>query len=96
MKKSTLRSAAAAAALATGLATAAVTTAPAATAAEALAAEASAPTSIGRITTAEQLAEGIQRAVALERSHGGEVATGGNVVGLVAPQADGGAAPRPC
>ncbi|WP_149184222.1 hypothetical protein [Streptomyces sp. TRM49041] len=82
MKKSTLRSAAAAAALATGLATASVTTASAAE-----------RPAVGRIATPQQLAESIRQAVELEESRGGAVAEG-NVIGYVAPQAD--SSPKPC
>lgn len=76
MKQSSLRTAAAAAALATGLVTAAAATA-AASPAEA------APT---RITTSAQLADHIAQAVALEQSHG-EAALG-DVGGIVGRSAD--------
>ncbi|MEU3446051.1 hypothetical protein [Streptomyces thermolilacinus] len=86
MRKSTLRSAAAAAALATGLAAASVTTASAAP-------RTSERTAVARIATPEQLADSVRLAVERELSDGGAVAEG-NVVGFVAPQADTGV--RPC
>lgn len=92
MKKSTLRSAAAAAALATGLAAASVTTASAAPAPAPAASSADRP-AVGRITTPEQLAESLRRAVEEEASRGG-VAAEGNVVGYLAPRSGTGA--RPC
>ncbi|WP_228981815.1 hypothetical protein [Streptomyces sp. DH12] len=95
MKKSTLRSAAAAAALATGLAAASVTTAsaaPAPTGAAATAPAAGSPPA-GRIATPQQLADSLLRAVALEAGTGGGT-TDGNVVGYLAPQGDSGT--KPC
>ncbi|MDT9685688.1 hypothetical protein RND61_27005 [Streptomyces sp. TRM76323] len=96
MKKSTLRSAAAAAALATGLAAASVTTASAAPApapAPAPAASSADRPAVGRITTPEQLAESLRRAVEEEAGRGG-VAAEGNVVGYLAPRS--GTGTRPC
>lgn len=86
MRKSTLRSAAAAAALATGLAAASVTTASAAP-------RTSDRPAAARIATPEQLADSVRQAVERELSEGGAVAEG-NVVGFVAPQSDTGV--RPC
>ncbi|MEV5442656.1 hypothetical protein AB0N23_08965 [Streptomyces sp. NPDC052644] len=86
MRKSTLRSAAAAAALATGLAAASVTTASAAP-------RTSDRPAAARIATPEQLADSVRQAVERELNEGGAVAEG-NVVGFVAPQSDTGV--RPC
>ncbi|MCH0540126.1 hypothetical protein I3F58_11205 [Streptomyces sp. MUM 203J] len=84
MKKSTLRSAVVAAALAGGLAS----TAFAAPAASAAPPEARS-TAVERITTAEQLARSLEQAVAREESRGGTVAQGNPVGFIASPQSNG-------
>ncbi|GAA4902443.1 hypothetical protein ACFPM3_28380 [Streptomyces coeruleoprunus] len=80
MNKSSLRTAAAAAALATGLAAGAATPA-----------QAAAPE---RITTQQQLMRSLESAIAQEAARGTATVTDDNVVGYVAPRAD--TATKPC